>query len=259
MVDRLVEGLVESQQKIVKLIADNPKISKKAMANVIGISITSVDKSINSLKEKGIIKRVWGDKSGYWELIKGENYQPKSESGLVEGLVDRLVEGLVESQREIVKLIADNPKISKKGMADIIGISTTSIDKSINSLKEKGIIKRIGGDRSGYWELIKGENYQPKSESGLVEGLVDRLVEGLVESQREIVKLIADNPKISKKAMADIIGISTTSIDKSINSLKEKGIIKRVGGDKSGYWELIKGKTYQPESESGLVESQQKS
>lgn len=78
------------------------------------------------------------------------------------------------------------------------------------------------------------ENYQPESKSGLVEGLV--------ESQREIVKLIADNPKISKKAMSDIIGISTTGIDKSINSLKEKGIIKRVGGDKSGYWELIKGK-----------------
>ena len=40
-------------------------------------------------------------------------------------------------------------------MADIIGISTTSIDKSINSLKEKGIIKRVGGDKSGHWELIK--------------------------------------------------------------------------------------------------------
>lgn len=80
------------------------------------------------------------------------------------------------------------------------------------------------------------ENYQPESESGLVEGLVG----GLVESQQKIVKLIADNPKISKKAMADIVGISTTSIDKSINSLKEKGIIKRVGGDKSGHWEVIK-------------------
>ena len=158
----MVKGLVESQQKIVKLIAGNPKISKKEMANVIGISTTGIDKSINSLKEKGIIKRVGGNSSGHWEIIKVKGYQPESESGLVKGLV--------ESQQKIVKLIAGNPKISKKEMANVIGISTTGIDKSINSLKEKGIIKRVGGNSSGHWEIIKFKGYQPEPESGLVEG-----------------------------------------------------------------------------------------
>ena len=118
-------------------------------------------------------------------------------------------------------------------MAAVIGISTTGIDKSINSLKEKGIIKRVGGNSSGHWEIIKGKgSYQPEPESGLVEGLV--------ESQQRLVKVIAGNPKISKKEMAAVIGISTTGIDKSINSLKEKGIIKRVGSNSSGHWEIIK-------------------
>ena len=69
------------------------------------------------------------------------------------GLVDGLVDGLVESQRKIVELIKANPKISKKEMAKNIGISTTAVDKHIRSLREKGILKRVGGDRSGHWEL----------------------------------------------------------------------------------------------------------
>src|SRR3546814_1321954 len=51
------------------------------------------------------------------------------------GLVGGLVDGLVESQRKIVELIKANPKISKKDMADNIGISKTAIDKHIRSLK----------------------------------------------------------------------------------------------------------------------------
>jgi ATP-dependent DNA helicase RecG len=74
---------------------------------------------------------------------------------LVDGLVDRLVDGLVESQKQIVRLIAKNEKISKKQMAESIGISTTAIDKNIDKLKTKNIIKRIGSDRDGSWQIIK--------------------------------------------------------------------------------------------------------
>lgn len=80
-----------------------------------------------------------------------------SEGGLVDKLVDKLVDGLVdglvESQKKIIALIKANPKISKKDMAENIGISTTAIDKHIRSLRENNIIKRVGSDRTGYWVL----------------------------------------------------------------------------------------------------------
>ena len=66
----------------------------------------------------------------------------------------RLVDGLVQSQQEILRLIEANPKISKKAMAKNIGISTTAIDKHIQSLRKNNIIRRVGSDRSGYWELL---------------------------------------------------------------------------------------------------------
>jgi len=60
----------------------------------------------------------------------------------------------------------------------------------------------------------------------------NKLVEGLGESQQKIVRLIEKNSAITLKEMANQIGISTTAIDKNIVKLKEKRIIRRVGGYK---------------------------
>ena len=70
------------------------------------------------------------------------------------------------------------------------------------------------------------------------ERLVERLVEGLVDSQKKLVRLMVDNPSISKKEISECIGISTTAIDKNIASLKKKNIIARVGSDKGGTWQV---------------------
>jgi ATP-dependent DNA helicase RecG len=71
------------------------------------------------------------------------------------------------------------------------------------------------------------------------EGLVEGLLEGLVESQKYMVQLIVQNSKISKRELAEHIGISTTAIDKNLATLKAKNIIRRVGSDKSRHWEII--------------------
>ena len=70
-------------------------------------------------------------------------------------LVERLVEGLVENQKKMVYLIDQNPTITIKELAESIGISTTAIDKNLTKLKDKNIVRRIGGDKKGRWELVK--------------------------------------------------------------------------------------------------------
>ncbi len=81
----------------------------------------------------------------------------KSSNGLVEGLVERLAGGLVESQKKILGLVKKNPFISKREMAEIIGISTTAIDKNIASLKKKGLLDRVGHAKGGYWKIIEDD------------------------------------------------------------------------------------------------------
>ena len=87
--------------------------------------------------------------------------------------------------------------------------------------------------------------FQRSPEFALKEGkdgseqLVERLVEGLAENQKMILELIKRESSISKKAMAQAIGISTTAIDKNLTKLKQKGILRRVGPDKGGHWEVV--------------------
>ena len=72
-----------------------------------------------------------------------------------EELVERLAEGLAESQKRILQLICRNPRISKKTMAEAIGISTTAIDKNLAKLKKRGILRRVGPARGGHWKVVR--------------------------------------------------------------------------------------------------------
>lgn len=60
-----------------------------------------------------------------------------------------------KSSEKILKIIDDNPKISALEIAKLIGISSRSVEKNIKKLRENGIIRRVGPDHGGYWEIIK--------------------------------------------------------------------------------------------------------
>ena len=51
---------------------------------------------------------------------------------------------------EILKL---QPAITAKEMACQMGVSTRTIGRVMKSLRDKGMISRVGSDRKGYWEI----------------------------------------------------------------------------------------------------------
>ena len=55
----------------------------------------------------------------------------------------------------ILRYIKDNPYITRKALGEKTGISTSAIQKHINRLKADGVIVRHGGDRGGYWIILK--------------------------------------------------------------------------------------------------------
>ncbi len=106
----------------------------------------------------------------------------------------------------------------------------------------RGISLILSKEPDTEFEVVAGifiTRFKRKEVEKGVEGLVERLVEGLVENQKKILKFIAENPRVSKREMAEKLGISTTAVDKNINTLKKKGLLKRVGGAKGGYWEVV--------------------
>ena len=56
------------------------------------------------------------------------------------------------------------------------------------------------------------------------------------ETQKAILRLIYEAPKISLAAIAEQLGMTKRGIQKSIDALKEAGLIERVGPAKGGYW-----------------------
>ena len=61
---------------------------------------------------------------------------------------------LTSRQDEVLKLIADNPDISRKELSDKLGINPSAIQKHMEVLKVKKIIKRIGSAKGGHWEIL---------------------------------------------------------------------------------------------------------
>ena len=72
---------------------------------------------------------------------------------LVGRLEERLAEKLVENERSILRLIHRNKRVSISDMSKEVGISTTAIHNNLSKLKRKGVIRRIGPDKGGYWEV----------------------------------------------------------------------------------------------------------
>lgn len=67
------------------------------------------------------------------------------------------VKGSVKSSEKILKLISKQADISAKDIAEKIGISPRAVEKHLANLKNKKIIRRIGPDKGGHWEIIKQE------------------------------------------------------------------------------------------------------
>ncbi|MFO8051428.1 MAG: winged helix-turn-helix transcriptional regulator [Thermoplasmatota archaeon] len=61
---------------------------------------------------------------------------------------------LSTTEKEILDLIASDPNISQRELADRIGITVDGIRYNMDKLKERGIIKRIGGKKTGHWEVL---------------------------------------------------------------------------------------------------------
>ena len=81
-----------------------------------------------------------------------ENYQ---------GIIDRIIkkansngEKLKENKIAILRLIAEDPYISKTDITNTLGISYTAVGSNIKAMRGK-YLRRVGPDKGGFWEIIE--------------------------------------------------------------------------------------------------------
>ncbi len=85
----------------------------------------------------------------------------------------------------------------------------------------------------------KSETFLDKNDRLEQESGMKYMQKSMQKSMQKIVMLISASPDITLSEMASQLGMSRNGVDKNIRKLKEKGIIRRVGPDKGGHWEVI--------------------
>ena len=121
--------------------------------------------------------------------------------------------------------------------------------KIANVFSQMGIVEELG---SGIRKMFKYTPLYANGKEPIIEEqdvyrieipyiptLQGSNAEATQKSTQKIIELIKDNPQITTQEMAEAIGIIRRTVAKHIKSLQEKGIIKRVGPDKGGHWEVV--------------------
>lgn len=74
---------------------------------------------------------------------------------LSEKLSEKLSDKLSEKEQKTLELLLEDPGYTSPQIAEKLNVSRVSVTKYLKTLKEKGLIERIGSDRKGYWRITK--------------------------------------------------------------------------------------------------------
>ena len=60
--------------------------------------------------------------------------------------------------------------------------------------------------------------------------------------KRKLYQAILQDNSLNYAAYGAIIGVSEATVKRRLNEMKREGLILRVGSNKTGHWEIVKGK-----------------
>ena len=177
--------------------------------------------------------------------------------GKTVGKTGKTVEKTAE---KLIGIIKGNPKVTVKELSSLLNITRRGVEEQIKSLKDKGIIRRVGSVKGGYWEILQGSEPINPSDGETVEKTVVETVEKtgktvgktgktvektgktVEKTAEKIVGIIKVNSKVTIKELTSLLNITRRGVEEQIKSLKDKGIIRRVGPAKGGHWEIVEQK-----------------
>ena len=88
----------------------------------------------------------------FQELIETKNGEINQSIGEINGEING---ELSQEELMVLSVFKNNRNAIKEDIIGETGYSSRTIDRIIRSLKDKGLIKRIGSNKNGYWEVIK--------------------------------------------------------------------------------------------------------
>lgn len=127
---------------------------------------------------------------------------------------------------------ADKAKSGAENGADGIESGTDNRHERVGDVSEKRR-RNVGEDNEAEKSMGEAINEAEKIGSD-----TENDTEKLTLRETKILFLIKKDNFVSRKIIAQNLGISTATVARDIDSLKNKGIIEQIGGDRGGYWKI---------------------
>lgn len=83
-----------------------------------------------------------------------QNHNRKNEVSENLSVTPKVTDRVTEEERQVTELLQKDSAYTTAMLAEVLGISRKTVSKRLKSLKDKGIIERMGSDRKGYWKLF---------------------------------------------------------------------------------------------------------
>ena len=80
-----------------------------------------------------------------------DNLENDLQSDLEKDLQNRF--SLADNQFKKLEAVRQDRAVTQQRLSELIGITSKNIRLNMKKLKEKGLLKRIGPDKGGYWQI----------------------------------------------------------------------------------------------------------
>ncbi len=178
--DLMINGLLRVEKYDDRFVLTNPGLLKLPIEQIYngGESKARNQRMQNMLRMIGygenlgsgfpLILNAWNEK--HWlkpELIEEpELMQVKLvlhiKNDTVNDTVNGMINGTIKSyeptirQKSILALIKANGRVTKEKMAVALKVSVPTLSRELKNLVEAGVIRRLGSDKTGFWEVQQG-------------------------------------------------------------------------------------------------------
>ena len=114
------------------------------------------------------------------------------------------------------------------------------IERIITACKNDGFsTPEFRYDASGIWTMFKFE-YPERATTQNGQNTTQKTIQKLMEQQQAILVYLNEHPNATRKELCENIPDATMGgIIHNLSRLQELGLLKRIGGRKQGYWQII--------------------
>ncbi len=183
----------------------------------------------------------------------------------------------IKNEQLIIETIKANPSAPIPIFQKITGLSRSGIWKILNRLKEKGIVRRVGSDRDGFWEVCEYElnaksgsgpkstrnsrskttktsdkqaiNLKTGDKASDKQATNSKTGDKTSDKQAIILEYLSKNTDVTTNQMSEVLKISLSRTRYYLNSMVKSGLIVAHGANKN--------RTYRINNEQCTIDNEQ--